>query len=112
MIPERGDFIWLNFDPQVGHEEAKRRPALVLSPAEYHSLTGLIVVCPVTSVSKGYPFEVAVPPDAPVSGFVLADHVKSLDFAARRGERIGPAPASLVDEVLAKVAALLDLKVY
>ena len=107
--PEQGDFVWIDFDPQAGHEQAKRRPALVLSPGEYHRTVGLAVVCPVTHKVKGYPFEVTIAPDGPVAGVVLADQVKSLDLKARRAEVIGPADPALLREVKAMIVALLDL---
>lgn len=78
-IPDRGDIIWLDFNPQAGREQANRRPALVLSPAEYNGKVRLALLCPITSKVKGYPFEVAIPEGLPVSGVVLADQVKSLD---------------------------------
>jgi mRNA interferase MazF len=80
-VPERGDLLWLTFDPQAGHEQAGRRPALVLSPAAYNRRAKLALVCPITSRAKGYPFEVALPAALPLSGVVLADHLKSADWA-------------------------------
>jgi mRNA interferase MazF len=80
VCPERGHLVWLSLDPQSGHEQAGRRPALVLSPASYNGPVGLALVCPVTGRAKGYPFEVPLPPGLPVSGVVLADHVKCLDW--------------------------------
>ena len=78
-VPARGDAIWLTFTPQAGHEQAGRRPALVLSPASYNGKVGLAILCPITSQTKGYPFEVATPAGSRVSGVILADQVKSLD---------------------------------
>ena len=86
--PGRGDLIWVNFTPQAGHEQAGRRPALVLSPAAYNRKTGLAIACPVTSHAKGYPFEVVLPDGLPVSGVVLADHVRNIDWQARHASRI------------------------
>lgn len=106
-IPDAGKFIWLSFDPQAGHEQRGRRPALVLSQKTYNRRSGLALVCPVTSQSKDYPFEVAVPDGCGVTGFVLADHVKSVDYKARRALRAGRCAADSVDEVLARLAPLL-----
>jgi len=105
--PERGDFIWIDFQPQAGHEQAGRRPALVLSHHAYNAKVGLAVCCPVTSQVKGYPFEVIV--EAPgLSGVVLADQLKSLDWRARRAELIAAASDDTLAEVLAKVRAIIE----
>ena len=87
-VPRRGDAVWLHFDPQTGHEQAGRRPALVLSPESYNGRVGLAILCPITSQVKGYPFEVALPAGSPISGVVLSDQVKSLDWRARRANLI------------------------
>lgn len=105
--PDRGDLIWLTFDPQAGHEQAGRRPALVISPASYNAKVGLALVCPITSRSKDYPFEVALPEGLEIQGVVLADQVKSLDWRARHADSIGQLPEKLVDEVLNKVRLLI-----
>ncbi len=84
-IPERGDAVWITLDPQAGHEQAGRRPALVLSPSAYNGRVGLALFCPITSQVKGYPFEVRLPAGSPVSGVVGADQVKSLDWRAQSG---------------------------
>lgn len=89
FVPERGDLIWLDFDPQMGREQGGRRPALVLSPADYNRRVGLCLVCPVTNQSKGYPFEVPLPQDTLATGVILVDHLKSHDWRARRGSFIG-----------------------
>ena len=107
-VPERGDAVWLEFDPQSGHEQRGRRPALVLSPASYNGKVGLAMLCPVTSRQKGYPFEVALPDGSGLEGVVLADQVKSLDWRARKAELIGRLPDAVTDEVLGKLAALLS----
>lgn len=109
-IPARGDLVWIDMSPQSGHEQAGRRPALVLSPAAYNAKAGLALLCPVTSREKGYPFEVRIPPGAPVAGVILADQVRSLDWRARRVERAGAAPAEVVEEVLGKLAPLLGVE--
>ncbi len=108
-VPDRGYLVWLTFDPQAGREQAGRRPALVLSPALYNRRANLALVCPVTSHTKGYPFEVALPDGLAVSGVVLADHLKSADWVVRRAERAGKIPAKLLAEVTAKLRPLLGL---
>ncbi len=107
-VPERGDFVWLAFDPQSGHEQAGRRPALVVSPRAYNGKVGLALFCPITSKIKAYPFEVLVPQGGEVGGAVLADQIKSLDWRTRRAEFIARAPKSLVTEVLTKCATLIE----
>ena len=106
-VPERGDVIWLTFTPQAGHEQTGRRPALVLSPEAYNGKVGLAILCPVTGQEKGYPFEVRIPDGLPVSGVVLADQVKSLDWRVREAEWACRLPEETVDEVLGKLATLL-----
>lgn len=107
-VPERGDLIWLVFSPQAGHEQAGRRPAVVLSPKPYNGKVGLFLACPVTNQQKGYPFEVAIPAGLPVSGVILADQIKSLDWRARKAEYICSLPASTVNELLAKALVLVS----
>ena len=106
-IPERGDVVWLSFSPQAGHEQAGRRPAVVISPAVYNSKTGLALFCPITNQAKGYPFEVVIPNNLPVSGVVLADHLKSLDWKARKAEFMGRLPEEVLADCLAKIRALI-----
>jgi len=106
-VPQRGDIVWLSFHPRAGHEQAGRRPALVLSPALYNGKVGLALFCPVTSRVKGYPFEVTLPAGLVVSGVVLSDQVKSLDWRARRAEFAGRLSELHVREVLDKLGALL-----
>jgi mRNA interferase MazF len=106
-LPERGDVVWLDFQPQAGHEQTGRRPALVLSPRAYNAKVGLALLCPITTRLKGYPFEVAVPDDCGVTGVILADHVKNLDWRARRAEFICRLPVPIVADVQARLAALL-----
>lgn len=105
-VPERGDLLWLTF---VGREQAGRRPALVLSPIAYNRRANLALVCPITTQAKGYPFEVALPPGLPLSGVVLADHLKSADWAARRAQFAAKAPAAVLADVIAKLRPLLGL---
>ena len=83
-LPDVGDLVWINFNPQAGHEQAGHRPAMVLSARIYHEKTALAVVCPITSNTKSYPFKVLLPDDSPISGAVLADQVKSIDREARQ----------------------------
>ncbi|HEY7327351.1 MAG TPA: endoribonuclease MazF [Gemmataceae bacterium] len=106
-VPERGDAVWITLDPQAGHEQAGRRPALVLSPSAYNGRVGLALLCPITGQAKGYPFEVAVPDDLPVSGVVLADQVKSLDWRTRKASQICSLPSDMVKRVIEKINALL-----
>lgn len=106
--PKRGDIVWLTFNPQAGHEQAGHRPALVLSPEAYNSKVGLALFCPVTSQIKGYPFEVHIPAGQPVSGVVLSDQVKSLDWKARHATFCCAFPKETVQEVLNKLGTLID----
>jgi mRNA interferase MazF len=100
--------VWLRFDPQAGSEQAGRRPALVLSPKEYNRKVGLALFCPITSRSKGYPFEVRLPEGFAVEGVVLCDQIKSLDWRARRTQRITSVPEGVMHEVTGRVLALVD----
>jgi len=106
-VPKRGDLVWITFNPQAGHEQAGRRPALVISPAAYNAKVGLALLCPVTSRAKGYPFEVVIPSGHGIKGVVLADQVKSLDWRARNAERIGALPGAALREVLGKLGVLV-----
>jgi mRNA interferase MazF len=106
-IPKKGDFIVVTFDPRSGHEQKGRRPALVVSNDLFNRHTGMAVVCPVTKTDRRFPFHVAIQPGGPVSGFVMAEQVKSTDFRSRRAARIGRASPALVDEVLAILDACL-----
>lgn len=106
-IPDRGDVVWLAFSPQMGHEQAGRQPAIILSPQAYNGKVGLAICCPITNQQKGYPFEVRIPNNMQVSGVILADQVKSLDWRARKAELIDQIPMSIVAEVLAKLNTLL-----
>ena len=105
--PARGDVVWLSFSPQAGREQGGRRPALVLTPAPFNGRVGLAFVCPITSRVKGYPFEVALRGVDEVSGVILVDQLRSLDWRARRAEPVGKAPAPVMAEVLAKLRPLL-----
>jgi len=106
-VPGRGDVVWLAFDPQAGHEQAGRRPALVVSPMAYNGKTGLALFCPVTSQVKGYPFEVSLPAGLTVNGAVLSDQLKSLDWRGCKAEFICSVPEELLLTVLKRVGILL-----
>jgi mRNA interferase MazF len=108
--PARGDLVWINFDPQAGHEQAGRRPALVISPVEYNARVGLVLVCPVTSRVKGYPFEVGLIGIKGLKGVVLSDQLRSLDWEARGAEKAGRAADDAVADVLAKLKVLLTMR--
>lgn len=107
-VPQQGDFIAVTFDPQSGHEQRGRRPALVVSKTLFNRHTGLVIVCPLTSTARDFPFHVAVT-DAPnVTGFVMVEQVQSIDFRARKAKRIGSASDSVLEEVL----SILDTCIY
>lgn len=107
FVPDAGDLVWLTFEPQAGREQAGRRPAVILSPRAYNAKSGLALACPITSQIKGYPFEVAVPSGRGATGVILADHLKSVDWKARRAERLGRCTERAMEEVRAKLAPLL-----
>ena len=106
--PERGDLVWLEFNPQAGSEQAGHRPALVISPKSYNRKVGLALVCPVTSRVKGYPFEVELPPGLDAQGVILSDQIKSLDWRARSATYLGTVPDVVMEEVTARILALVD----
>lgn len=109
-VPDAGDVVWLTFDPQVGREQAGRRPAVILSPKQYNEVVGLALACPVTSQTKGYPFEVAmpaVPPRLPRAGAILVDHIKSIDWKGRHAAFVAALSEDVLDEVRAKLKPLL-----
>ncbi len=105
--PSRGEIVWLQFTPQTGHEQSGRRPAVIISPREYNQRVGLCLCCPVTSQVKGYPFEVNLPRGLEVTGAVLCDQVKSLDWRARHATLIGALPVRLVKEIQARILVLV-----
>ena len=107
-IPERGDIVWLSLNPQVGHEQSGRRPAAVLSPKKYNHKVGLAIFCPITTKVKGYPFEVLIPESLPISGVILSDQVKSLDWRARKAEFICTVPDQVTMEILGKLDTLVS----
>ena len=104
--PERGDVVWLQFDPQAGHEQAGRRPAVTLSPRLYNEKVGLGLFCPVTSHQKGYPFEVRIPDGLAVSGVALCDQVKSFDWQARQAQFVCRLPDATIAEIVGKAQTL------
>jgi len=107
-IPKKGDFIAVGFDPQSGHEQSGRRPALVVSNTQFNEHTGLAIVCPLTSKDRKFPFHVAVPNHLEVTGFVMVEQAKSIDYRARKAQHIGKASEVLLDEVL----SILDACIY
>lgn len=107
--PQAGDIVWLDFDPQLGREQAGRRPALVLSPYAYNTIARLCVVCPITTSMRPWKLATPLPPSLRTNGTVLTDHVKSLSWAERRAEFVEAAPPALLADVRAKIAALLQI---
>lgn len=107
-VPDRGDIVWLQFDPQAGHEQAGRRPAFVVSPRAYNQKVGLGLFCPVTSQIKGYPFEVPLPGNGKAQGAILSDQLRSLDWRARKADRLDRVSEEVVFEVTARILALVD----
>jgi len=107
FVPDRGDVVWISLTPQAGHEQAGRRPALVVSPSAYNGKVGLVIVCPITAQVKGYPFEVLLPKGLKVKGAILSDQVKSLDWRARRAEFMCRVPRRIIDETSHKLATLI-----
>lgn len=106
-VPAKGDLIWLTFDPQAGHEQAGRRPALVLSNSDYNTRSGLAILCPITSRVKNYRYEVPLPPGYQTTGVILADQIKNMDWRARRADFIEKAADDLLVQVLAKLATII-----
>ena len=104
--PERADIVWLSLDPQSGHEQAGRRPAVVVSPRKYNEKVGLGLFCPITNTRKSYPFEVEIPAGFPISGVVLSDQLKSLDWRARDAQFVAGLPAAVMASILAKIRTL------
>jgi mRNA interferase MazF len=104
-VPEAGDLVWMNFDPQAGREQAKHRPAVVLSTAGYNAKAGLLLCCPVTTKIKGYPFEVTLA-GSPAS-VALADQVKSFDWRARKAQKKGRATPTELARIRAMARALI-----
>jgi mRNA interferase MazF len=109
-VPARGDIVWLTFTPQAGHEQAGRRPAVVLSPVAYNRRVGLAIFCPITNQRKGYPFEVPLPDGLEVRGVVLADQVKNLDWRSRNAVFLATLPDALILDILQKLNTLVSLE--
>ena len=107
-VPQKGDFVTVTFAPQSGHEQRGRRPALVVSNFLFNRHTGLAIVCPLTNTERSFPFHVAVENDPNVTGFVMVEQIKSIDFRARKAKRIGRASDSVLEEVL----SILDACIY
>jgi len=105
--PDRGDLVYAHFNPQAGHEQAGHRPGIVLSPKAFNDATGFAVICPITNQVKGYPFEVALPPGLAISGVILTDQVKSLDWRARNFQVRDQVPQEVVDECLTLIHTFL-----
>ncbi|MBD2441601.1 endoribonuclease MazF [Nostoc sp. FACHB-110] len=108
-IPQQGDIVWIDFTPQVGREQAGRRPAIIVSPFKYNRRVGLTLVCPITTKVKGYPFEVALPEGLVVSGVILADQIKSFDWRERNAEFLCKAPPEVTIQVITMLRTLIPL---
>lgn len=107
-VPDRGDAVWITLNPQAGHEQSGRCPAVVLSPGSYNAKVGLAILCPITTRIKEYPFEVTLPSNLPISGAILSDQAKSLDWRARQAELICKLPKTTTTEALHKLGTLLS----
>jgi len=110
FIPDCGDIVWLTFNPQSGHDQTGRRPALVISPSVYNDKTGLAIFCPITSQKKDYPFEVIISGLPQIEGVILSDQIKSLDWKARNAEFICKLQKKSFDETVNKISTLLGIK--
>ncbi|MBN2356668.1 endoribonuclease MazF [candidate division KSB1 bacterium] len=108
-VPDRGDIVWIQLNPLSGHEQAGRRPAIILSPIKYNIKTGLCICCPITSQEKDYPFEVKMPVGSPVAGVVLADRIKNLDWQAREAQFVCKIPDSVIEQAIEKISLLLQI---
>ncbi len=108
-VPDSGDLVWITFDPQAGPEQNGRRPALVVSPREYNGKSRLALLCPITDNAKGYPFEVCLPSGGAIAGVILADHIKNLDWNARKITFDSKAPPSVITEVRERLRPLFGL---
>jgi mRNA interferase MazF len=107
MVADRGDLVWINFNPQAGHEQAGRRAAIVLSPKSFNKVTGFVSVCPITHTIRGWGYEVLLPEGLVFKGVVLTDQIKNLDWNARGIEIVGKAPEEVVRECLDKIHTFL-----
>lgn len=107
-VPKRGDLVYINFNPQAGHEQKGRRPAIILSPERFNVHTDFVSVCPITNQSKGYPYEVTIPDGLGISGVILTDQIKNLDWKARKIEIIDEVSSEIVQDCLAKIHTFLS----
>lgn len=105
--PHRGDIVWLDFDPRTGREQAEHRPAIVISPKQFNSLSSLVFVCPITSKIKGFSFEVLLPENMQTEGVVLVHHLRSVDWNTKGIKFIEEAPRSVIEEICAKLEPLI-----
>jgi mRNA interferase MazF len=108
-IPDRGDIVWLSFNPQAGHEQSGYRPALTLSPKKYNDASNLALFCPITKQIKGYPFEVLLTLESKINGCILVDQIKSLDWRSRQAKLLDKLPKNILVEVLEKLGVILVL---
>lgn len=108
-VPEAGDLVWLEFDPQTGREQAGLRPAVILSPSYFNSRTGVAYACPITSKVKGYRFEITLPPGLPVHGAVLCEHMRSLDWRARKASFLGRMPDAVLGQIREVIRAIAGI---
>lgn len=108
FVPKRGDLVWVDMNPRVGHEQSGRRPAVVISPELYNRKAGLALVCPITSKKKGYPFETSIPAGLPIQGVILSDQVKNVDWNARKMDLAGQLDSATLLEVISKLRTLID----
>lgn len=107
-VPKQGDFVVVSFDPQSGHEQKGRRPALVVSNTLFNKHTGLAMVCPITNTQRNFPFHVALPSGGNLNGYIMVEQIKSVDYASRRAKMVAKAPQAVLDEVL----SILDACIY
>lgn len=107
-VPDKGDVVWLLFNPQIGHEQSGMRPAIVISPIEYNEKVGLAIFCPITSKEKGYPFEVKIEIKGKIRGVILADQVKSLDWEKRNAKFIGRVTEKVIQRVIENILLLIN----
>jgi mRNA interferase MazF len=107
-IPQQGDFVVLSFDPQSGHEQRGRRPALVVSKTPFNRHTGMAMLCPITNTFRNFPFHVALPAGSKLTGHIMVEQIKSVDYASRKAKFVAKAPRATVDEVL----GILDACIY
>jgi mRNA interferase MazF len=107
-VPQQGDFVVVTFDPQSGHEQKGRRPALVVSKTQFNRHTGMAMLCPITNTFRNYPFHVAVPAGSKLTGYIMVEQIKSVDYSSRKAKFVAKAPRAIVDEVL----SILDACIY